>query len=139
MTTKEETKLTKEQQEALDKLKELMQGPMDYYNSERLPDEMDLVQRVRDLFIQNGAGHLLNNGFESSRFIIEAKDKSSHAQQFNLNRWLSLQLMAKTGSDPVMRYSLIYEIRPDQWLGIFETRILPNFLALDLPVMLDED
>lgn len=130
--------LTAEQQAAIDKLNELMNGPINYYTSDRLPDEIDLIERVRELFVRSGNGHRLPEGFDSSRFIIEAKDRPSHAQQYCLNRWISLQLMACEGSDVVTLYSLIYEIRPDQWLTIFEQYILPKMLELNLPIKIEE-
>lgn len=132
-------RLPDKQKEAVEKLYELMNKPIEYYNSERMATEMDLVDKVRELFIKNGVGHLLKEAYEESRFIIEARSRPSHAQQYLLNRWISLQLMAKDNADPLLLYSLVYEIRPDQWLRIFEQYILPNMLSLDLPMPLKED
>ena len=131
--------LTPEQQASVQKLEDLMNGPIDYYQSTPSETEMDLVAHVRDLFVENGAGHLLPTTFDNSRFIIEAQGRPSHAQQYNLNRWISIQLMSVNESDRLTRYALVYEIRPDHWLTIFRQNILPTMLSLGLPRHIPED
>ena len=34
----------------------------------------------------------------------------------------------------VQRYALIYEIRPDEWLNVFDNTILPAIVNFNLPV-----
>ena len=133
------TELSEEQRASIKKIEELMNGPIDYYNSTPMATELDLVQKVRELFIENGAAHLLDPAFERSRFIQEAQGRPSHAQQYSLNRWIALQLMSVQNSDMLTRYALVYEIRPDHWLSVFRQHILPNMLALGLPQPIRED
>ena len=131
--------LTEQQQASIKKLEELMNGPIDYYNSKPMESELDLVQKVRELFQQNGAGHLLGEAFEKSRFIQDATGRPSHAQQYSLNRWISLQLSSVPQSERTVFYALVYEIRPDHWLTVFRQHILPTMLSLGLPRVIPED
>jgi hypothetical protein len=119
--------------QAVAKIKDLMDKPISFYNSPRQANEMDLVGLVRDRLIQSGLLEKIDH-YDSSRFIIEAKDKPSHAQQYLLNRYLSTQLMAAPEDTSIERYALIYEIQPDQWLEIFDKTILPTVVNCNLPV-----
>ena len=122
--------------EAVDKVVDLMTKPMQQYMSARRDDEMDLVQIVREKMVQVGLADKLPECFDNNRFIQEAKDRPAHSQQYNLNRYFSTQFMAAKEDASIERYALIYEIRPDQWLEIFDKTILPAVVNYDLPVRL---
>lgn len=126
--------IQKAQQEASDAICKIMQGPIDHYNSARHPDEIDLVAEVRQRLVDVGLKDRLPFTFDNNRFIIEAQGRTAHAQQYNLNRYLSTQLMSVPEDTSVERYALVYEIRPDHWLTIFEKTILPSFVNYNLPV-----
>ena len=122
------------QDEAAEKIVELFKGPMAFYNSDRQNDEIDLVKEVRQRFLSLGLEDKLQDGFDSNRFILEADGKNSHVQQFLLNRYLSIQFMASESDTAVERYALMNEVNPSEWLTVFEQRILPAVVNLDLPV-----
>lgn len=128
----EEASMSSEER-ALDLLK---QG-MDYYHRPRVENEINLVEKVRSLFLENGkTEEEIQAAFDNSRFVKEAMERHSHAQQFNLNRYLCDQLsIAETeGQDTrLLRYQLLYEINPSEWLSIFEKSVLPNMLEIGLP------
>lgn len=130
--TKQEESLTPEGE----KIVELMQKPMDFYNSARKEDELDLISIVREKMVEVGLADKLPECFDNNRFIQDAKDRPAHAQQYNLNRFFCTQFMAAEADASIERYALIYEIKPDQWLEIFDKTILPAVVNYNLPVKL---
>lgn len=120
--------------EAADKIAEAFKGPMAFYNSDRVEGELDLVKEVRDRFVSLGLADKLQDGYDTNRFILEAVGKNSHVQQFLLNRYLTLQLMASQNETSIERYALMNEVNPSAWLTVFEKRILPAVVNNDLPV-----
>jgi len=123
-----------QQDEASEKIVELFKGPMRFYNTDRQSDELDLVKEVRQRLLSLGLEDKLQEGFDTNRFILEAVDKNSHVQQFLLNRYLTIQFMASQEDTAVERYALMNEVNPSDWLTVFEQRILPAVVNLDLPV-----
>lgn len=117
-----------------DKIIELMTNPMNHYNKPRIKNEIDLVAHVRDRLISIGLGDRLEECFENNRFILDAKERTCHAQQYNLTRYFSLQLMAAEVDTSVERYALMYECRADQWLDVFDRVILPTIANCNLPI-----
>ena len=117
-------------------IQEKFKGPMEFYNSQRRPDEMDLISEVRGLMAEAGLSERLPYAFDSNRFIVEAKNRPAHAQQYNLNRYLTLQFMAAEGPVTIPRYALIYEIAPHDWLTIFKDTVLPALVDSNLPVVI---
>ena len=128
-------KQTKEDKD-IEKIVTLMEKPMDFYNSERKDDEIDLIDVVRQRMIEAGLVDKVRECYDTDRFIIEAKDRPAHAQQYNLNRFFCTQFMAAKEDASIERYALIYEIQPNQWLEIFDKTILPAVVNYDLPVKL---
>lgn len=116
------------------KIGEMMEGPINFYNGKPGEAEMDLVGSVRQLLVDAGCGAVIEEAFDNSRFIIEAKGKVAHAQQFNLIRWAGLQLMSAEHSSPVTRYAMPYELNPEDWYKVFSQHVLPQMLSLGLPV-----
>lgn len=112
------------------------EAPMAFYNSQRDPQDIDLLREVRQMMTEAGLGDRLPEAFDKNRFIIEAQNRASHAQQYNLNRYLTLQFMACPQAGTTQRYSLIYEIAPNEWLRIFRDSILPAMVDYDLPVVI---
>ena len=117
-------------------IQEKFKGPMEFYNSQRRSDEMDLIATVRGMMSEAGLGERLPYAFDNNRFIMEAMNRPAHAQQYNLNRYLTLQFMAAEGAATMPRYALIYEIAPHDWLTIFKDTVLPAMVDANLPVVI---
>lgn len=120
-------------EEALARVNELMNAPIVFYNSQKLEGELDLVQAVRQRMSDHGLKEKLQNGFDANRFVVEAQGKPAHAQQYLMNRYFSTQLMAVEQDTVLQRYSLMYEVQPDEWLQVFEKTVLPAFVDYNLP------
>lgn len=121
-------------QQHVEAVQERFKGPMDFYNSQRQSDELNLVSVVREMMVEAGLGDRLPIAFDNNRFILEAMNRPAHAQQYNLNRYFTLQFMACAASSTMPRYSLIYEIAPSEWLTIFRDTVLPAIVDSNLPV-----
>jgi len=120
---------------AFEELNKKLTQPAEHYASPRIEGEIDLVQEVRQRLIDSGLLGKIQ-AYDFNRYIQEAQGKTSHAQQYNLNRWLNLQLMAVPQDTSVQRYALIYEINAAEWLSIFDRVILPALIDFDLPVVI---
>jgi hypothetical protein len=116
-----------------EQVQEFMETPMNHYKTPRREDELDLIQVVRDRMVRAGMGDRLAFAFDQNRFIAEARNKTTHVQQFLLNRYLVMQFMLAEGDTSTQRYALIYEVSADEWLGIFDSVILPAMMTFDLP------
>lgn len=119
-----------EEQAALNGIGLLQAGQM-FYNEGADPDEVDLVQAVRQRLFEKGINEdQLAACFDSSNFVQEAGGRHTHAQQWNLTRWVDEQftlIQAQDGVDTrLFRYQAIYEVQPDVWLKVFDDGILPN-------------
>lgn len=121
-------------EEALARVNELMNAPIEFYNSQKLEGELDLVEVVRQRLSDHGLKDKLYEGFDTNRFVVEAKNKPAHAQQYLMNRYFSTQLMAADQDTVLQRYALMYEVQPDEWLQVFEKTVLPAFVDYNLPV-----
>lgn len=114
-----------------------LQNGVNFYNEHRDENEVDMVSEVRLRLIEAGASDaLLSEVYDNNRFIKEAAGKHAHAQQYNLNRFFNGQLNAaeaETGTDTrLLRYQLMYEVNPREWLTVFDKGILLNTLELGL-------
>ena len=79
---------------AIEQVNKIMAGPMNFYNAERVENEIDLIAEVRQRMVSVGLADRLPGCFDSNRFILEAQGKPAHAQQYNLNRYFTTQFMA---------------------------------------------
>lgn len=120
----------------LDTIIDVFEAGASFYNRPREENEIDLVKRIREAMIEVGLKDKVIEAYDENRFIKEAEGRTAHAQQYNLNRYFSTQLMAVEQDTSLERYALLYEIRPDQWLEIFKRNILPIVVNCDLPVKL---
>lgn len=117
----------------LEKVTKFFEGPMAFYNQARKDGEYDLVARVRQAFVEHGCEQLMQETFDVHPHILEAKTKTAHAQQYHLNRYFSMQLMAADGDTKPQRYLLSFTSSPDEWYTIFKEGILPALLHYGLP------
>lgn len=109
----------------------LMKAGQIFYDEKADPDEVNLVKVVRDRLFEKGINEeKLAACFDSSNFVQEAEGRHTHAQQWNLTRWVDEQftlIQAQDGVDTrLFRYQAIYEVQPDVWLKVFNDGILPN-------------
>ena len=122
---------------SLEEAEAMLRRGVDFYNEAPQVDEINLVARVRSLLKDNGLGEdRLVEAYDQNRFVKEAEGRHAHAQQFNLNRYFVDQLskLEKQGDDSrLLRFQLVYEVRPTEWLKIIEQSIVPNILDKDLP------
>jgi hypothetical protein len=116
-----------------DEIMDFMLKPMEHYQRPREQNEIDLVEHVRESMIAAGLKDKVETAFDTSRFIVEARTRTAHAQQYLLNRYFTLQFMLVPQDTSTERYALIYEVSPDEWLKIYHGVILPAILNLDLP------
>ena len=121
---------------AFDELNKKLMQPAQQYSTPRVEGELDLIQEVRDRMAGAGLLDRLPAAYDNNRYILESAGKTSHSQQYNLNRWLNLQFMAVPQDTSVQRYALIYEINAIEWLSIFDRVILPALVDFDLPVVI---
>ena len=119
---------------AIDAVHRQMYKYADHY-AQRQPNEIDLVDIVRERLINHGLSDRIE-AFDHSRFIQNARGVSSSAQQYHLNRWLTMQFMASDKDTSVQRYALIYEINAIEWLKVFDRVILPALIDFNLPVVI---
>lgn len=110
----------------------IAQGAQRYHQGK--PDgDLDLVLLVRTLLERSGL-QLKLEAYDNDRFIVEAIDKSSDVQRFLLNRYWSQQLMYCSVTSIEERYCLIPNGTNQDWLSLFESKVLPFVVENDLPI-----
>ena len=115
----------------------LMQASQNFYNEKADPDELDLVKVVREKLFNGGVSDdVLETCFDKSNFVQEAMGKHTHAQQWNITRWIDEQftlVQAQDGIDTrLYRFQSVYEVKTDDWLKVFDHGIAPNLLEFGL-------
>ncbi len=115
----------------------LMQAGADFYNEKRDENELDLVRVVRDRLFEKGmSDEQLADCYDNNRFVQEANGRHTHAQQWNLTRWIDEQftlVQAQDGIDTrIYRFQSVYELGTDEWLKVFDNGIAPNLLEFGL-------
>lgn len=107
------------------------QQPFNAYNRPRDENELNLVEEVRNLLLKSGL-HNSIQFYDNNRFIIEAGNKAPGVQRFLLNRFWTLQLSLCPDSLQE-RYCLIPDGKVEDWLSLFEIKILPFIIQKGLP------
>lgn len=110
---------------------QLLKAGQEFYNEKAAPGELDLVSTVRQYMKDYGIDEgTLAEKFDNNTFVVEATNRHTLAQQFNLTRWVDEQftiIQAQDGIDTrTMRFQAIYEVKPEEWLKIFKGGLLPN-------------
>ena len=123
--------------QALANVVSLLQAGQQFYNEQRDENELDLVKVVRDRLFEKGmSDEQLANCYDNSRFVQEANGRHTHAQQWNLTRWVDEQftlVQAQDGVDTrIYRFQSVYELGTDEWLKVFDNGIAPNLLEFGL-------
>lgn len=110
----------------------MLNTSINYYTSERQPDDKDLVKTIREELIEAGVVDI-ETIYDNNRHIKDAVSLRPHAQQYHLNRFFAEELncaQADTGIDTrVSRNCLIYEIQPDQWETIIKKQVIPSLVS----------
>jgi hypothetical protein len=104
------------------------------YQQVREPGDRDLVAEVRQKLIQAGVPMESMVHFNNHQNIIDASNKKPEAQRFLLNRYWNIQLLncPKTSADE--RFCLIPNGTLDDWMRLFEAKVLPFIITNGLPV-----
>jgi hypothetical protein len=111
-----------------------LQAGIQEYQQPKPEGDPDLVNLVRAKLIEAGLLHAVQNNFDTNRFIIEANGKNSSAQRFLLNRFWNMQLMYSSKPSTEERYCLIPNGTVQDWLRLFEQKVLPFIIENGLPV-----
>ncbi len=102
---------------------------------ERGPDEIDLCQEVKMLFINSGLGNkisILDNYINTNNIA----NKKPNIQRFYLNKFFNYQLILFANESIEQRSCLITDGTVNDWLRLFKTKIMPFMIEYDLPMNL---
>lgn len=99
----------------------------------REPHEIDVVGRVREMLIANGLQKEVLEKFDTNPSIQMVRDKKPEPQRHALNRFWNLQLIAFGSITIEHRFWLVPDGSIEDWLKIFEGRIVPFAVEHRLP------
>lgn len=116
----------------------------DFYQESPTEGELDLVALVRaDLFSKGVDEGRLKRVFDHNPFVVEAKGRHTHAQQFQLCRWLNQQFEIVQVYDNIPtqleRYQVIFGASIEEWIKIWREGLLIRLRELDLPRTLNNE
>ena len=113
--------------------KEHFDRGMDEFHRKRDPQELDLVHEVRVLLNKSNIGDV-PNCYDSHDLIKMTSDKTPDVQRHFLNRYWSFQLANASANDTFeARFSLIPNGPVEDWLRLFEEKVLPVCVKYQLP------
>ena len=95
--------------------------------------DINLIFAVREMLVSAGLGNHVTQFYDTHPLIVNSFDKVSNIQRFNLNRYWSIQLMSVNTYSEEERYCLIPNGSNEDWLKLFQAKILPFLLANNLP------
>ncbi len=103
----------------------------------RKPEETDMVSQVRGILTEAGLSEECRNGFDTNRYIQDAAMIGPIGQRFLLNRFWNLQLLNIPGTNTMEeRFCLIENGSPEDWLRLFQTKVIPCLVKHRLPKVL---
>lgn len=105
---------------------------IEHYKQPKPTGDIDLIAEVRQRMITAGLGQRIAH-FDNHKFIQEAIGKESSVQRYLLNRYWTSQLLHSSTVSIEERYCLIPDGRIDDWLDLFQAKILPFIIQNDLP------
>ncbi len=100
----------------------------------RAPDEIDLVAIVRRILIDHVGTERVMLYYDTSRFIEYARDRNSEVQRTLLNRYWNYQIMTVNIESQEERFCLIPNGQIDEWLRLWQSKVLPFVIQHQLPV-----
>lgn len=107
---------------------------VEYYSGAKEEQDIDLISVVRSQLVSSGLANRLSTAFDSNRFIVEAAGRKSDIQRFLLNRYWNQQLMSSNKMSIEERYCLIPDGSTDEWLKLFQDKVLPFIIENGLPI-----
>lgn len=110
-----------------------MNEQLNKYFTQKPDNDVNLVASVREILVRSGAPAISVACYDQHPLIAGSMDRISTVQRFNLNRYWSLQLMATDQYSEEERYCLIPNGSNEDWLKLFESKIVPFILANNLP------
>lgn len=113
------------------------QKSVEIFLKERAPEDLDLVESVRDLLVSSGLLPEVIKNFDSSKYIQQAEHLQPEGQRFLLNRYWNLQLLIVDQSTIEERFCLITNGEHTDWLRLFKDKILPCAIANRLPTSIE--
>jgi len=113
-----------------------LQAGVSTYHKAKAEGDIDLVVVVRNILLNAGLAEKVVTAYDGNRFIIEAYGKDSEVQRFLLNRYWNQQLMMGKRVSIEERYCLIPNGTIDDWLKLFNAKVLPFLLDNNLPVVI---
>ncbi len=110
-----------------------MEQQLNKYFTEKPSGDLDLIAMVRGMLINVGLTNNTLAYFDTHPLIINSINKISNVQRFNLNRFWALQLMSSNNHSEEERYCLIPNGSNEDWLKLFESKVLPFIIQNNLP------
>ena len=104
------------------------------YNEVRGSTDIDLVAVVRQRLVTAGLEGLVVANFDTNHYIVEAANKRPDVQRYLLNRFWNLQLMSAPAISIEERYCLVPNGTVDEWLHLFDVKVLPFIVKNHLPI-----
>ncbi len=114
-------------------LENIFKAGVESYNRERVPNEINLIRLARQEMLAAGVSEAGMAVFNNSRFIKDNELSNCNVQQFNLNRFFTLQLALVKADTRLYNYMLSNDVTADVWYRLFKERFLQNFVAFGLP------
>lgn len=105
--------------------------PIEDYLKIRKDDDINLLEEVRNIFIQSGLTSKIST-FNKHQFILQAENKIPSVQRYFLNRYFNIQLSYVANSFNA-RYNLINDGDFEYWIKLFKENVLPILIDNDLP------
>lgn len=110
------------------------QQSLEAYKQPKGENDIDLIQEVRNLLLTAGLHTLVEQNFDTNRFIIDAAGKTSNVQRYLLNRYWNMQLLYSSKPTSEERYCLIPDGEVSDWLKLFKEKVFPFVIENQLPV-----
>lgn len=114
-------------------LPEQLQPRFEQYHQTKDANDIDLTAVVRTILVEAGLLQYVIAAYDNDRFILEAQNKPSEVQRFLLNRYWSFQLMQSEKSSIEERSYLIPNGEIEDWIRLFQNKVLPFILENNLP------
>jgi len=106
------------------------------WETKKPEDDLDVLKELINILRENNIKEDKINLMLSDPFIKAIENKHSYLQKLNLSKYWNNQIIFTNDKSIVtvpLRYSLLYDGTPDEWLIIFKDIILPYIKENDLP------
>jgi hypothetical protein len=97
--------------------------------------EIDLIATVREILVASIGTNRVVEAYDTNRFIVMSQGRNSDVQRSNLNRYWSYQLLSAPAQSQEERYCLIPNGTISDWLGLFQSKIMPFVIEHSLPII----